>query len=101
MHNKKTAAWEWQYKTFPLNKGDSRDIPEGALFHHSVVERMQRFHTYRPENQLTVGKEGLNLNKVLLGSANGNTIGNAQREYPVEYNKKGLRDTEKVFRIVK
>jgi len=49
----------WSYTTFPLNFGGRRDIPPGALIHHSVLERMMKFDahsklTYRPNNELFV-----------------------------------------------
>ncbi|MCJ1243570.1 hypothetical protein MMC30_000767 [Trapelia coarctata] len=42
----------WDYVTFPLNKGATRDIPPGAVFHHSLLERMQASQTYRPKNHV-------------------------------------------------
>jgi hypothetical protein len=50
---------DWSYATFPLNKGGRRDIPDGALIHHSVLERTGLFPPvlklpYQPNNQLFV-----------------------------------------------
>ncbi|MCJ1471653.1 hypothetical protein MMC13_000293 [Lambiella insularis] len=51
-------GYRWQYVTFPLNKGGTRDIPEGAFFHHSVLERMRKFKSYRPENTVSITSKG-------------------------------------------
>jgi hypothetical protein len=42
----------WKYVTFPLNKGQTRDIPPGAHFHHSLLERMKNPKDYRPTNEV-------------------------------------------------
>ncbi|KAL9614168.1 MAG: hypothetical protein Q9167_001320 [Letrouitia subvulpina] len=45
----------WRYVRLPLNKGATRDIPPGALLHHSVIERLQYFSdSYRPRNDVSV-----------------------------------------------
>ena len=69
---KKLGKPEWQYVTFPLNKGETRDIPHGtidipdsatkiphsATFHYSVIERMQLSpNTDHPKNQTSIGNE--------------------------------------------
>ncbi|KAG8527547.1 uncharacterized protein KY384_007699 [Bacidia gigantensis] len=47
----------WQYTASPLNKGGRRDVPIGAVFHHSLIERLALFEkTYRPLNFIGKGK---------------------------------------------
>ena len=67
LHNSLTGAWEileWipksdKWKEWPERKsflgfylpmGEPRPIPEGALIHASVVERMEKVPSYRPIN---------------------------------------------------
>lgn len=49
---------KWEYVTFPLNGGGTRDIPLGAKFHPSVLKRMQLSQSeasrYTPINAVTV-----------------------------------------------
>ncbi|KAK2732114.1 sporulation associated protein [Colletotrichum kahawae] len=40
--------WHWQM--FPLNMGETRDIPCDAVLHSSLVDRIKRRPTYRPVN---------------------------------------------------
>ena len=47
----------WNYVLFPLNAGATRDIPPGAVFHHSVLERMHLDPHYRPENAIFMHEE--------------------------------------------
>lgn len=42
----------WKYTGYPLNKGATRDIPPGAHFHQSLLERMQMSAGYRPKNHV-------------------------------------------------
>ena len=63
-YNSKDSKWD--YIRFPLNMGDTRDLPPGALLHHSVLERKQLFpETYRPENQTSIGVEDMHLTDAL------------------------------------
>ncbi|KAL9107017.1 MAG: hypothetical protein Q9227_008053 [Pyrenula ochraceoflavens] len=49
---------KWEYQRFPLNRGNCRDIPHDALFHHSVVERMRdATMNYRPGNDVHITKD--------------------------------------------
>lgn len=41
---------KWVKMTFPPNLGGTRDIPKGAVFHHSVIKRMSE-SKYLPKNQ--------------------------------------------------
>jgi uncharacterized protein (DUF2235 family) len=67
LHNSLTAAWEileWlpkeeKYREWPerkcvlgfyLPRGEPRLVPEGAIIHQSVVDRMAKVATYRPIN---------------------------------------------------
>lgn len=53
LHNKK-----WEYVTFPLNRGGTRDIPLGAKFHPTVLQRMRltlrNEPKYTPTNDTTI-----------------------------------------------
>lgn len=40
----------WNYVFLPLNQGACRDIPPGAVYHHSVLERMHLNKEYDPKN---------------------------------------------------
>jgi hypothetical protein len=67
LHNSLTAGWEileWipkqeQYREWPerkcvlgfyLPRGEPRLIPDGAVIHQSVIERMAQETSYRPVN---------------------------------------------------
>ena len=52
----------WKSISWPLPKGEVRDIPEGALIHHSALRRMERNEDYRPGN-LIVGGGGRGVRK--------------------------------------
>jgi hypothetical protein len=47
----------WKYVSFPVNMGNTRDIPSNALFHHSVIERLRQFSNYTPPNDVWIGSE--------------------------------------------
>jgi hypothetical protein len=47
----------WKYVSFPVNMGNTRDIPSNALFHHSVIERLRQFPNYTPPNDVWIGSE--------------------------------------------
>jgi hypothetical protein len=47
----------WKYVSFPVNMGNTRDIPANALFHHSVIERLRQFPGYNPRNDIWIGGE--------------------------------------------
>lgn len=49
------TRWElvnnkWEIKRFPLNNGGCRDIPEDAVLHHSLIERLKNISNYSPRN---------------------------------------------------
>ncbi|PHH81807.1 hypothetical protein CDD82_7792 [Ophiocordyceps australis] len=49
------TRWElerdsWVYRRFPLNMGDTRDIPKDAVLHESLIWRLRNDTTYRPKN---------------------------------------------------
>lgn len=52
----------WKSISWPLPKGEVRDIPEGALIHHSALRRMETNEDYRPGN-LIVGGGGRGVRK--------------------------------------
>ena len=52
----------WKSISWPLPKGEVRDIPEGALIHHSALRRMESNEDYRPGN-LIVGGGGRGVRK--------------------------------------
>ncbi|KAL8841500.1 MAG: hypothetical protein Q9170_000883 [Blastenia crenularia] len=41
---------EWESMFFPPHNGGTRDIPENAIFHKSVKQRMLKYPEYRPTN---------------------------------------------------
>ncbi|MCJ1398076.1 hypothetical protein MMC11_001273 [Xylographa trunciseda] len=45
----------WKSISWPLPKGEVRDIPEGALIHHSAIRRMEYNEDYRPGNLIVGG----------------------------------------------
>lgn len=45
---------KWKYVSFPVNMGNTRDIPINALFHHSVIERLRQFPNYSPRNDIWI-----------------------------------------------
>lgn len=48
------GGWKWDYIMFPLNGGGRRDIPNTALFHHAVINRMRDDPKYLPNNHMWV-----------------------------------------------
>jgi len=52
----------WESITWPLPKGEVRDIPENAMIHSSVIRRMEADENYRPGN-LIVGGGGRGVRK--------------------------------------
>lgn len=52
----------WKAITWPLPKGEVRDIPDNALIHSSVIKRMEANSDYRPGN-LIVGGGGRGVRK--------------------------------------
>lgn len=50
----KKGGWKWDYILFPLNRGGRRDIPNTALFHHAVINRMRDDPKYMPDNHMWV-----------------------------------------------
>ncbi|KAF2740474.1 hypothetical protein EJ04DRAFT_600775 [Polyplosphaeria fusca] len=46
---------QWKSITWPLPKGETRDIPETAVIHTSVIRRMENDPTYRPGNLIVGG----------------------------------------------
>jgi hypothetical protein len=45
----------WKSITWPLPKGEVRDIPEGVVVHNSVLRRMHAHEKYRPGNLICGG----------------------------------------------
>lgn len=45
----------WKAITWPLPKGETRDIPANAVIHSSVIKRMLADPTYRPGNLIVGG----------------------------------------------
>ena len=45
----------WKSISWPLPKGEVRDIPDGAWIHNSAIRRMQHDETYRPGNLIVGG----------------------------------------------
>lgn len=52
----------WKSISWPLPKGEVRDIPEDAWIHHSAIRRMENNESYRPGN-LIVGGGGRGIKK--------------------------------------
>ena len=53
------GSYIWSYIGWPPNQGQRRDIPSNALFHRSVINRMDlRTICYVPNNFLWVQKSG-------------------------------------------
>ncbi|KAF0327311.1 sporulation associated protein [Colletotrichum asianum] len=49
-HAADTYRTHWHWQMFPLNMGETRDIPCDAVLHSSLVDRIKRRPTYRPVN---------------------------------------------------
>ena len=49
------ADGSWKAISLPLPMGEVRDIPEGALIHHSAIRRMEADPNYRPGNLIVGG----------------------------------------------
>ncbi|KAH9237114.1 hypothetical protein K456DRAFT_1781146, partial [Colletotrichum gloeosporioides 23] len=47
-HVKDTETWEWV--RFPLNRGQTRDIPRDAILHHSLIQKLYTDDDYMPQN---------------------------------------------------
>lgn len=66
-----SKSYIWDYIGWPPNRGERRDIPSTALFHHSVISRMRlspdpenyRPKHYVPNNALWVQASGAHLTK--------------------------------------
>ena len=52
----------WKSISWPLPKGEVRDIPEDARIHHSAIRRMEHDENYRPGN-LIIGGGGRGIKK--------------------------------------
>lgn len=52
------ADGSWKAIRWPLPRGEVRDVPKDAKIHHSVLERMDYDHTYRPGNLIMLGTGG-------------------------------------------
>ena len=52
----------WKSISWPLPKGEVRDIPEDAWIHHSAIRRMEHDENYRPGN-LIIGGGGRGVKK--------------------------------------
>ncbi|MCJ1286440.1 hypothetical protein MMC26_005785 [Xylographa opegraphella] len=66
----------WKSISWPLPKGEVRDIPEGALIHHSALRRMESNECYRPGN-LIVGGGGRGVRKapIAVGMGSWGVVG--------------------------
>jgi len=112
----------WYYIMFPTNKGECRDIPSGARFHHSVKERMafdplsdrvmgassgsECFQEYRPTNQLPIKnrKEFRRLNEVDATKPTGHDATNStglETASPLRFRvfQKGESETDNIYII--
>lgn len=49
------ANGEWAPISWPLPRGETRDMPRDAIVHGSVIRRMQADKTYRPGNLIIGG----------------------------------------------
>lgn len=56
------ADGSWKSVSWPLPKGEVRDIPEDAWIHHSAIRRMKHDENYRPGN-LIIGGGGRGIRK--------------------------------------
>lgn len=56
------ADGSWKSVSWPLPKGEVRDIPEGAWIHYSAIRRMEHDENYRPGN-LIIGGGGRGIRK--------------------------------------
>lgn len=62
------AKNEWHQQRWPLNTAGTRDIPPGALFHRSVIDRMRLFSdSYQPHNDISQGIKSLRNQRLRLG----------------------------------
>ncbi|OAL06911.1 hypothetical protein IQ06DRAFT_210024 [Phaeosphaeriaceae sp. SRC1lsM3a] len=73
----------WKAITWPLPKGETRDIPANAVIHSSVIKRMLADPTYRPGNLIVGGggrgvryaPEELGIGKWVVACEDGHTVG--------------------------
>lgn len=56
------ANGSWKSVSWPLPRGEVRDIPEDAWIHHSAIRRMEHDENYRPGN-LIIGGGGRGIRK--------------------------------------
>lgn len=60
----------WKSITWPLPKGEVRDIPDDVVIHNSVVRRMEFDASYRPGN-LIVGGGGRGIRRAPVSEGMG------------------------------
>ena len=86
---------------FPLNGGAYRDIPPGALFHHSVIERMQEFPGgYKPQNDISLESRVLRLDQsVPVELRPGDSPPKAEGPYFILDHNLGTQQTDEIYKL--
>jgi hypothetical protein len=72
----------WKAITWPLPKGETRDIPSNAVIHSSVIKRMLADPTYRPGN-LIVGGGGRGVRRAPKDLGIGRWVVSCEDGHPV------------------
>src|SRR5436309_1194210 len=72
----------WEAITWPLPKGEVRDIPDDAIIHSSVIKRMEADPNYRPGN-LIVGGGGRGIRRAPPEMGIGNWKVHCEEGHPV------------------
>ncbi|KAF1998033.1 hypothetical protein P154DRAFT_622018 [Amniculicola lignicola CBS 123094] len=72
----------WKSITWPLPKGEVRDIPDNAVIHSSVIRRMRSDPTYRPGN-LIVGGGGRGVRVAPQNMGTGKWLVHREEGHPV------------------
>jgi hypothetical protein len=72
----------WKAITWPLPKGETRDIPANAVIHSSVIKRMLADPTYRPGN-LIVGGGGRGVRRAPKDLGIGRWVVSCEDGHPV------------------
>jgi hypothetical protein len=72
----------WKAITWPLPKGETRDIPANAVIHSSVIKRMLADPTYRPGN-LIVGGGGRGVRRAPKDLGIGKWVVSCEEGHPV------------------
>ena len=89
----------WEYIRLPLNKGATRDIPPGALLHHSVIERLQYFPDgYHPKNDASVPTRSWHLHKTAPRAVEYGGSPPKQGPYFVSHNNQDtVEETDRIY----